>query len=204
MRHFFDFSWQGVGAFLLSAAFTVFLAGVTAYITTTVSNRVSQPSVNFKFEPTYPMIIPAEQREAYGDDAIAIKIETDGVLRNAFVRLLTISKKADLSDPMNGFVEPTFGWPLGPESFRPRTIGGQDYILIATISRGKSLTFFLNSFYGADGPESHPLAELEFLRSLMPGIYYMQIALLSDSAKPLLGKFKLTWSPPKIEMTAIK
>jgi hypothetical protein len=29
------------------------------------------------------MIIPAEQREAYGDDAIAMKIETDGVLKNA-------------------------------------------------------------------------------------------------------------------------
>lgn len=188
---------------------TVVISVVIALATSWATSRALGPSLNFRFEPAYPMVISAEQRSIYGDDAIAVKIETDGVLKNASVRLLAISTKPDLSDPLNGFVEPTFGWPIGQESFLPRMIGGQDYIIIATEEKsgggGKNLRFFFNEFYGAPGLENKPVPEIEFLKSLNFGTYYMQIALLSESTKPLLGKFKITWSTPdKFEMSVIK
>ena len=188
-----------VGRYLMVKLDTVLIAVVLSLATSFATTKFLQPSLNLRFEPNYPMIVPLAQRAAYGNDAIAIKIESDATLKNAIVRLLAISEKSDLSNPLNGIVEPAFGWPSGAESFGPRTIGVQDYVVIATEKdsddgRGH-LTFFLNEFYGMPGPESKPISELEFLRNLPPGTYYMQIGLLAEGISPVTKILKMIWNP---------
>ena len=179
-----------------------------ALLTTVVTNRVLRPTISLQFEPSYPMVIEPKDRPFYGDRTVAIKIESDATLKDAFVRLLAISKNPDLSRPLNSFVEPRFGWPALDASFQPRTIGGRDYILVASerdIGSEKHLMFFLNEFMGVDGPENKPIPELEFLRDLQPGVYYMEIELLSESAPPASAKFKLVWDAKTgLEMSILK
>jgi hypothetical protein len=202
-----------VGRYTVMKLDTVLIAVVVSLATSLATAKLMQPSLNLRFEPSYPMIIPSAQRLNYGNDAFAIKIETDATLKNAIVRLLAISKAADLSNPINGIVQPALGWPAGEESFEPRTIGVQDYIIVATIRKtndGKGhLTFFLNEFYGAPGPENKPLAELEFLKDLVPGTYYLRIGLLAEGTTPVAKTLKIVWEPSLalnsgLEMSIIK
>jgi hypothetical protein len=172
------------------AATTIVLAVATAYTTT----RFLQPSVHLRFEPQAPMVTPATQR-GNGNDLYAIKVETNATLKNAIARLLIISKSPDLSNPLNTVVEPAFGWPLGADSFQPRTIGIADYIIVAFGTKSPDgqihIGFFFNEFYGHAGLESKPMVELDFLKDLEPGTYYMQIGLLADDTMPVKQKFKI-------------
>jgi hypothetical protein len=154
--------------------------------------------IDVQFKPTYPNVIPAEDRPKYGDETIALKIETDTGLKDARVRSLVISKHHDLSHPLNGIVEPTFGWPLGDASFEPRFLGGVDYIVLASerkIGDHRHLKFFFNEFYDAPGPESKELPELAFLEDLEPGTYYLKIVLLAEGIAPIMKKFRLDFDP---------
>ena len=188
---------------------SVVLPVLVALLTSLATNRVIRPTVTLSFEPNYPMRIPSEQRPLYGDQAFAIEIKSDVTLKAAIVRLVAISEKPDLSNPINGFVEPAFGWPLGGDSFQPRTIGGTDYILIASNRKdalgGNHLMLFFNEFIGSPGPENHPLPELEPLRDLSPGTYWMKIVLLSESVAPTEGKFKLEFDrSTDVKLSAVK
>jgi hypothetical protein len=178
---------------------SIVLPLIVAVVATYATNRVMRPSVNLEFEAIQPMVVPPSERTVYGNTLYSIKVTTDTVLKDAIPRLQVISKNQDLSAPLNTVVEPAFGWPLGEESFGPRTIGPVDYIIIASSQKladgNEHLRFFFNEFYGHPGPEKSPLPEIAFLSDLQPGAYYMQIALVADGIAPATKTFKLDWQP---------
>jgi hypothetical protein len=186
------------GDYLLAKIDTIGIAIVVTLATSWASVHWNQPSIQLRFSATYPMVIAAARRTAYGDEAYAIKIESNAALKNVIVRLLAISKSPDLSDPLNGFVQPTFGWPMGAESFLPRTVIIQDFIIIGSRREGadgrKHFKFFFNQFYRAAGPENTPASELELLSDLAPGIYYAKIGLFADGLASIAKTLKMTWA----------
>jgi hypothetical protein len=192
-------TWDKGHTGVLPVLISVFTSVLASVLTTYVTTRMLRPSPHIKFDAAYPMVDPSESR-------YSIKVETDTTLKDAFARLLIISKNSDLSDPLNKIYEPRFGWAAGHDSFLPRTIGPVDYVNIAfRVLRDdgqQHIQFFFNQFYGVPGPEADPLPQLNFLNDLNPGTYYMRIALLADGIVPVEQTFKIVWErPTKFELS---
>jgi hypothetical protein len=198
MAHPSRYDWR---PYLGSAVSTAWHSGLTiavALATTLITNHLIRPSIDISFEPTAPMVVTPDRRPTYGNYLYSIKVKTNGTFKNAIARLLIISNNPDLSDPLNTIVQPAFGWPLGEESFGPRTIGFQDYIIVASQQKQVDgldhVIFFFNKFYHHPGPEKSSLAEIDFLKDLEPGVYYMQIGLIADDIVPVKKTFRIDWN----------
>jgi hypothetical protein len=191
-----------VGVWLSAQAIIPILVSiVTAFLVT----RITETAINLNFSPEYPMIVRASQRPTFNNDILAVKIETDHVLKDVVTRLISISKNEDFSNPINGFVQAQFGWPRGREdSFKPKVVGGVDYIIIAATDKSADGLSHLRFFIDEHQPGKN-FPELEQLRDLVSGTYYMSIVVLAENKRPAAKNFKLIWDQraPRLNLTPL-
>ncbi len=180
----------GVG-FVKSVVVPALVAVLVAFGTT----WVMQPKIHINFNNDDPFVTPKESRLTYNNTSIALRVSSSITLNNASVRLLAISNRSTFEHPINLYVTPTFGWPLGSESFLPHRLGSSDYIILAFCTLDAKhqyhTSLFFNEFHGVDGPESKPIPELNMLRDIVPGTYYLRIELIVDGMAPRTQDLKM-------------
>ena len=169
-----------------------------------VSQRDSQPAVEFIFDKSDEFIVPPKNRPKSNDWVVRLKIKTNRTLRNScvYVKEVVSTDSRDFGPPVD--ITGRIGWYLGVPSWECHDINSSEYLTLFT-SNGNELSLFVRDI---DGREPVP-PQLEQLHHLSVGKYTIILLLHADNLQNGISQaYRVAWrgdisKPSGFEMEAI-